>query len=102
LNAGGSSLRAPVARTAATYATEIAATEAAKHARATIGNAPIVLRGSSGVVVRATRVIMLALRRPDVWPAADLTLRRAVERVWALDAPASVTASCTPAARAVG
>ena len=32
---------------------------------------------------------MLALRRPDIWPAADLALRRAVERVWELNAPAS-------------
>jgi DNA-3-methyladenine glycosylase II len=40
----------------------------------------------------ADGVLMLALRRPDVWPAADLALRRAVERVWALDAPASVAA----------
>jgi DNA-3-methyladenine glycosylase II len=38
----------------------------------------------------ADGVLMLALRRPDVWPAADLALRRAVERVWALDAPASI------------
>ncbi len=38
----------------------------------------------------ADRVLMLALRRPDVWPAADLALRRAIERVWGLDAPASV------------
>ncbi len=38
----------------------------------------------------ADGVLMLALRRPDVWPAADLALRRAVERIWALDAPASV------------
>jgi DNA-3-methyladenine glycosylase II len=38
----------------------------------------------------ADGVLMLALRRPDVWPAADLGLRRAVERVWDLDAPASV------------
>jgi DNA-3-methyladenine glycosylase II len=38
----------------------------------------------------ADGVLMLALRRPDVWPAADLALRRAVERVWELDAPASV------------
>jgi DNA-3-methyladenine glycosylase II len=38
----------------------------------------------------ADGVLMLALRRPDVWPAADLALRRAVERVWALDPPASV------------
>jgi DNA-3-methyladenine glycosylase II len=37
----------------------------------------------------ADGVLMLALRRPDVWPAADLALRRAVERVWALEAPAS-------------
>jgi DNA-3-methyladenine glycosylase II len=38
----------------------------------------------------ADGVLMLALRRPDVWPAADLALRRAVERVWGLDSPASV------------
>jgi DNA-3-methyladenine glycosylase II len=38
----------------------------------------------------ADGVLMLALRRPDVWPAADLALRRAVERVWGLEAPASV------------
>jgi DNA-3-methyladenine glycosylase II len=38
----------------------------------------------------ADGVLMLALRRPDVWPAADLALRRAVERVWGLDAPATV------------
>lgn len=38
----------------------------------------------------ADGVLMLALRRPDVWPAADLALRRAVERIWALDPPVSV------------
>jgi DNA-3-methyladenine glycosylase II len=38
----------------------------------------------------ADGVLMLALRRQDVWPAADLALRRAVERVWGLDPPASV------------
>jgi DNA-3-methyladenine glycosylase II len=38
----------------------------------------------------ADGVLMLALRRADVWPAADLALRRAVERVWGLDTPASV------------
>jgi DNA-3-methyladenine glycosylase II len=38
----------------------------------------------------ADGVLMLALRRPDVWPAADLALRRAVERVWELVPPASV------------
>jgi DNA-3-methyladenine glycosylase II len=38
----------------------------------------------------ADGVLMLALRRSDVWPAADLALRRAVERVWELDPPASV------------
>ena len=38
----------------------------------------------------ADGVLMLALRRPDVWPAADLALRHAVERVWGLEAPASV------------
>src|SRR5262245_6807510 len=38
----------------------------------------------------ADGVLMLALRRPDIWPAADLALRRAVERIWALDPPAAV------------
>jgi DNA-3-methyladenine glycosylase II len=38
----------------------------------------------------ADGVLMLALRRADVWPAADLALRRAVERLWGLDPPASV------------
>ena len=38
----------------------------------------------------ADGVLMLALRRADVWPAADLALRRAVEQVWGLDAPASI------------
>jgi DNA-3-methyladenine glycosylase II len=38
----------------------------------------------------ADGVLMLSLRRPDVWPAADLALRRAVERVWSLDPPASI------------
>jgi 3-methyladenine DNA glycosylase/8-oxoguanine DNA glycosylase len=38
----------------------------------------------------ADGVIMLALRRHDVWPAADLALRRAVGRVWGLGAPPSV------------
>jgi DNA-3-methyladenine glycosylase II len=38
----------------------------------------------------ADGVLMLALRRPDVWPAADLALRRSVERVWGLDPPASI------------
>ena len=38
----------------------------------------------------ADGVLMLALHRPDVWPAADLALRRAAERVWRLDVPASV------------
>jgi DNA-3-methyladenine glycosylase II len=38
----------------------------------------------------ADGVLMLSLRRPDVWPAADLAFRRAVERVWELDPPASV------------
>ena len=38
----------------------------------------------------ADGVLMLSLRRPDVWPAADLAFRRAVERVWRLDPPASV------------
>ena len=38
----------------------------------------------------ADGVLMLALHRPDVWPAADLALRRAVERVWGLGAPVSM------------
>jgi DNA-3-methyladenine glycosylase II len=38
----------------------------------------------------ADGVLMLALHRRDVWPAADLALRRAVERVWGLDPPASI------------
>jgi len=38
----------------------------------------------------ADGVLMLALRRPDVWPAADLALRRVVERIWGLAPPASV------------
>ena len=37
----------------------------------------------------ADGVLMLALQRTDVWPAADLAFRRAVERVSGLDAPAS-------------
>jgi DNA-3-methyladenine glycosylase II len=38
----------------------------------------------------ADGVLLLALRRPDVWPAADLALRRAVQRVWELEPPASI------------
>jgi DNA-3-methyladenine glycosylase II len=38
----------------------------------------------------ADGVLMLALRRPDIWPAADLAFRRAVEGIWGLDPPASV------------
>jgi DNA-3-methyladenine glycosylase II len=38
----------------------------------------------------ADGVLMLALRRPDIWPAADLALRRAIERIWELAAPASI------------
>jgi hypothetical protein len=33
---------------------------------------------------------MIALRRPDVWAAADLAFRRAVEQVWGLEPPALV------------
>jgi DNA-3-methyladenine glycosylase II len=33
----------------------------------------------------ADGVLLLALRRPDIWPAGDLALRRAVARVWGLD-----------------
>lgn len=38
----------------------------------------------------ADGVLLLALRRTDIWPAADLALRRAVARVWELDGAASV------------
>jgi DNA-3-methyladenine glycosylase II len=38
----------------------------------------------------ADGVLLLALRRPDVWPAADLALRRAVERIWELTPSASI------------
>jgi DNA-3-methyladenine glycosylase II len=38
----------------------------------------------------ADGVLMLSLRRTDVWPAADLAFRHAVERIWGLDSPASV------------
>ena len=35
----------------------------------------------------ADGVLLLTLRRRDIWPAADLALRRAVARVWELDNP---------------
>jgi DNA-3-methyladenine glycosylase II len=35
----------------------------------------------------ADGVLLLALRRKDIWPAGDLALRRAVARVWELDGP---------------
>lgn len=38
----------------------------------------------------ADGVLLLALRRQDIWPAGDLALRRAVARVWELDGPMSV------------
>ena len=38
----------------------------------------------------ADGVLLLTLRRPDIWPAADLALRRAVARVWELDSPPSL------------
>jgi DNA-3-methyladenine glycosylase II len=38
----------------------------------------------------ADGVLLLTLRRADVWPAADLALRRAVGRVWELAAPPSL------------
>lgn len=38
----------------------------------------------------ADGVLMLASRRPDIWPAADLALRRAAECIWGLEAPAAV------------
>jgi DNA-3-methyladenine glycosylase II len=38
----------------------------------------------------ADGVLLLTLRRPDIWPAADLALRRAVARVWELDSRLSI------------
>jgi DNA-3-methyladenine glycosylase II len=38
----------------------------------------------------ADGVLLLALRRPDVWPAGDLALRRAVGRVWELEGRVSL------------
>jgi DNA-3-methyladenine glycosylase II len=35
----------------------------------------------------ADGVLLLTLRRQDIWPAADLALRRAVGRVWEFDSP---------------
>jgi len=35
----------------------------------------------------ADGVLLLTLRRRDIWPAADLALRRAVGRVWEIDRP---------------
>ena len=35
----------------------------------------------------ADGVLLLTLRRQDIWPAADLALRRAVGRVWELETP---------------
>jgi DNA-3-methyladenine glycosylase II len=38
----------------------------------------------------ADGVLLLTLRRRDIWPAGDLALRRAVARVWELDTPPSL------------
>jgi len=38
----------------------------------------------------ADGVLLLALRRQDIWPAADLALRRAVAQVWGLDGRVSI------------
>jgi len=38
----------------------------------------------------ADGVLLLALRRKDIWPAGDLALRRAVARVWELDGSLSL------------
>ena len=38
----------------------------------------------------ADGVLLLTLRRRDIWPAADLALRRAVARVWELDSSPSL------------
>jgi DNA-3-methyladenine glycosylase II len=38
----------------------------------------------------ADGVLLLTFRRPDIWPAGDLSLRRAVARVWDLDGPPTI------------
>jgi DNA-3-methyladenine glycosylase II len=38
----------------------------------------------------ADGVLLLTLRRTDIWPAADLSLRRSVARVWALETAPSL------------
>ena len=38
----------------------------------------------------ADGVLLLTLRRADIWPAADLALRRSVALVWELDGPLSL------------
>jgi DNA-3-methyladenine glycosylase II len=38
----------------------------------------------------ADGVLLLALRRKDIWPAGDLALRRAVARAWELEPPLSL------------
>jgi DNA-3-methyladenine glycosylase II len=38
----------------------------------------------------ADGVLLLTLGRRDIWPAADLALRRAVARVWELEGPVSI------------
>ena len=38
----------------------------------------------------ADGVLMLTLRRQDIWPAGDLALRQAAARVWELDVPLSI------------
>jgi DNA-3-methyladenine glycosylase II len=38
----------------------------------------------------ADGVLLLTLRRADIWPAADLALRRAVARIWELENPPSL------------
>jgi DNA-3-methyladenine glycosylase II len=38
----------------------------------------------------ADGVLLLTLRRQDIWPAGDLALRRGIARVWELDKPPSM------------
>jgi DNA-3-methyladenine glycosylase II len=43
--------------------------------------------------------LIMALRRPDVWPAGDLALHQSLRRLWRLPRPPSTAEAVTFAAR---
>jgi DNA-3-methyladenine glycosylase II len=43
--------------------------------------------------------LIMALRRPDVWPAGDLALHQSLQRIWRLPRPPSTAEAVTFAAR---